>query len=89
VPTPSTLDDATVALIESDPEIRDAVREMVLLSTRQFAHTLKWGSPDARLSAMKAIVPGLMRGMARLEQTEDDKELAEEFARLRSALQVR
>lgn len=77
-----TIEDATVALINSDPELRDELRGLISDATKRYRHTIRWGAPDARLSAIKAIVPGLLRAMGRVEQSESDKAMHEAYERL-------
>ena len=77
-----SLEEATVALINSDPELRDELRGLILDATRRYKHVIRWGAPDARLSAIKAIVPGLLRAMGRVEQSEQEAELRAAYDRL-------
>lgn len=77
-----SLEDATVALINSDPELRDELRELIKDALARYRHVIKWGQPDARLAAIKAIVPGLMRAMGRVEQSESDKQMRDAYDRL-------
>lgn len=80
-----SIEDATVALINSDPELRDMMRELIKDTITQFHKIIRWGAPDARLAAMKAIVPGLMRAMGRVEQSQSDKEMHLAYERLMPA----
>lgn len=77
-----SLEDATVAIINSDPELRDMIRELIRDAILRYRHVIRWGSPDARLAAIKAVVPGLLRAMGRVEQSEQEAELREVYERL-------
>jgi len=83
--TEETLEEATAKLIASDPELRDELRGLVREAIQRYRHTIRWGQPDARLSAIKAIVPGMMRAMGRVESTEADRQLRVEYDMLRAA----
>lgn len=67
-----SLEDATVALINSDPDLRAELRALIKDATARYRHVIKFGAPDARLAAIKAIVPGLLRAMGRVEQSEEE-----------------
>ena len=77
-----SLEEATVALINSDPELREELRGLIRDATARYRHTIRWGSPDARLAAIKAIVPGLLRAMGRVEQSEQEAAMREAYERL-------
>lgn len=77
-----SLEDATVALINSDPDLRAELRELIRDATARYRHVIRWGSPDARLAAIKAIVPGMLRAMGRVEQSEQEAEMRKAYERL-------
>jgi hypothetical protein len=80
-----SMEDATVAIIASDPELRDELRGLISDATKRYRHVVRWGSPDARLAAIKAIVPGLLRAMGRVEQSEEEAEARAAYERLLKA----
>lgn len=80
-----SLEDATVALIASDPGLRADLRELIIDATARYRHVIKFGAPDARLAAIKAIVPGLLRAMGRVEQSEEEAEARAAYEQIRAA----
>lgn len=80
-----SIEDATVAMITSDPELRADLRELIRVATGRYMHVIKFGAPDARLAAIKAIVPGLLRAMGRVEQSEEEAEGRAAYERLLNA----
>ncbi len=80
-----SLEDATVAIIASDPELRAELRGLIMDATKRYRHVVRWGQPDARLAAIKAIVPGLLRSMGRVEQSEEEAEARAAYERLLNA----
>lgn len=77
-----SMEDATVALINSDPELRDKLRVLTNEVVDKYLVVIRWGSPADRLAAMKAIVPGLLRAMGRVEQSESDKLMRDAYDRM-------
>lgn len=80
-----SLEDATVAIIATDPELRAELRGLIMDATKRYRHVVRWGQPDARLAAIKAIVPGLLRSMGRVEQSEEEAEARAAYERLLKA----
>jgi hypothetical protein len=83
--TDLSIEDATVALINSDPDLRAALRELILDATARYKHVIRWGAPDARLAAIKAIVPGLLRAMGKVEQGEEEAKMRAAYDRIMQA----
>jgi len=79
-----TIEEATVALIQSDPELRSELRDLISTAVARFKHDLTWGAPEVRIRAQNAIVPGLLRNMGKVEQSEQDAEMAAAYERLRT-----
>lgn len=80
-----SLEDATVAIIATDPELRAELRNLIMDATKRYRHVVRWGQPDARLAAIKAIVPGLLRAMGRVEQSEEEAEARAAYEQIRAA----
>jgi hypothetical protein len=78
----TSLEDATVALLQQEPELRAQLRTLLSTAIARFQHTIEFGSPDARLTAMKAIVPGLIKSMGRVEQSAGEAEQRAAYERL-------
>lgn len=85
ITTEQSLEDATAALISADPDLREELRGLIRDAIARYRHTIRWGSPDARLSAIKAIIPGMIRAMGRVELSESDKQLREAYEEIRAA----
>lgn len=83
--TEHTLEEATAALIQSDPDLREDLRALIKEAISRYRHTIRWGQPDARLSAIKAIVPGMMRAMGKVELAESDRKMRLEYDALVTA----
>lgn len=78
-----SLEDATVALLQSEPDLRDQVRKMLTTAVARFQHTLEYGSPDARMTLLKATVPGLVKAMGKVEQSSGEAAMREAYDRIR------
>lgn len=82
----ASLEDATVALIQQEPELRAQLRTLLSTSIARFQHTIEFGAPDTRLAAMKAIVPGLIKAMGRVESSAGEAEQRAAYTRLRQGI---
>lgn len=77
-----SLEDATVALINSDPDLRDELRDLIKDAIARYKHVIGYGAPADRLAAIKAIVPGLLRAMGRVEQSAQEAAMRAAYDRL-------
>lgn len=78
----ASLEDATVALINSDPELRAELRALIRDATARMRHTIAYGNAAARESVLKAIVPGMIKAMGRVEQSASEAELRAVYERI-------
>lgn len=78
----NSLEDATAALIQSEPELRAQLRDLISSTIAAAKHQLLFGAPDTRTTLIKATMPGFVRAMGRVEQGADEAAVREALERL-------
>lgn len=78
----SSLEDATVALINSEPDLRDGLRKLIATTIARAQHQMEFGAPDTRTTLIKATIPNFVKAMGRVEAGANEAEMREALTRI-------
>jgi len=78
----ASVEDATVALINSEPDLRDQLRRLISTTIARAQHQMEFGSPDTRTTLIKATIPNFVKAMGRVEASANEAEMREALERI-------
>lgn len=81
-----SLEDATVALINSDQQLRDQLRDLISTTIARAKHQMEYGDPGTRTALIKSALPNFVKAMGRVESTAGQQEMQQAYDRIRKGI---
>ena len=82
----SNLPAELIAIVAADPEVRSRAKGIVMALLDNIEWTIQWGSAHDVAVLSRTVVPAILRNMSQVEQSESDREAAEAYAEIRTAI---